>query len=173
MAAFPFEVEGVELVPATDVAGGYEVPKYWLRLHLWTGVVLEDTYGGKPVVEVDGEPLFAELAILRLLEADGWDGVWVDTYRRVFRRGLPGAPAAELPRQQRETFNAIVAENGGTRGCWDVFAWRGDVKVFAEAKRRGRDRVRRNQGCWLDSAVRAGVPVGAFAVVEWDLDSGD
>ena len=170
MATLPFEVGGVELVPAEEMGGGHEVPKYRLRLRAWKGVALEDTYGGKAVVEVDGEPLFAELAILRLLEADGWDGVWVDTYRRTFRRGLPGSPAAELPRQRRESFNAIVGENGGTRGCWDVFAWRGDVEVFAEAKRRGRDRMRPNQHRWLASALRAGVPVDAFGVVEWDLD---
>jgi hypothetical protein len=160
------------LVPAADDVRGYEVPKYWLPLPPWTGVALEDTYGGKAVVEVDGEPLFAELAILRLLEADGWEGVWVDTYRRAFRRGLPGSPAAELPRRPREVFDAIVAENGGTRGCWDVFAWREDATAFAEAKRRGRDRMRPNQHRWLSAAIRAGVPLAAFAVVEWDFDGG-
>jgi hypothetical protein len=116
VATLPFEVGGVEFVSGTADANGYEVPKYWLVLRPWTGVALEDTYGEKAVVEVDGEPLFAELAILRLLEADGWTGVWVDGYRRVFRRHLPGSPPVELPTQQRKIFDTIVAENGGTRG---------------------------------------------------------
>jgi hypothetical protein len=37
-------------------------------------------YGGKPLIDHDGETVFAELAILRLLLATGWDGVWVEVY---------------------------------------------------------------------------------------------
>jgi hypothetical protein len=42
--------------------------------------VLPQTYTNKPLVQVDHESLFGELAILRLLQKDGWDGVWVDTF---------------------------------------------------------------------------------------------
>ena len=51
----------------------------------WTGEFKGDTYGNKPLVDMDGEPMFAELAILRHLQKDGWDGVWVDTFSRRYR----------------------------------------------------------------------------------------
>jgi len=44
--------------------------------------VLSSTYTSKPLVQaITGESLFGELAILRALEGDGWDGVWVDTFQ--------------------------------------------------------------------------------------------
>ena len=55
----------------------------------WKGKPIRDTYGGKAVLEFDGKPVFAELAILGTIQKAGWDGVWVDTYRRKFRRSLP------------------------------------------------------------------------------------
>ena len=57
------------------------IPKATPRFRRWTGSTVVDTYGGKAVVDLDGEPLFAELATLRLLQRDGWDGVWIDTFR--------------------------------------------------------------------------------------------
>jgi hypothetical protein len=45
---------------------------------------IHDTYGGKTIVNLNGEALFAELAILHLVENDGWDSLWVDTYRNRF-----------------------------------------------------------------------------------------
>ena len=50
----------------------------------WSGPPIADSSCGKPVLEFKGKPLFAELAILRILETDGWNGVWVDSYRRRF-----------------------------------------------------------------------------------------
>ncbi len=83
---------------------------------------------------------------------------------------MPGLTApAELPVEHRARFDAIAEENGGTRGCWDVYAWYDDDVLFAEAKRRGRDRLRPSQHQWLAAALRAGVPLDAFIVVEWNL----
>jgi hypothetical protein len=65
------------------------VPRCHCLFRLWQGKPIQDTYGGKAILEFDGEPVFAELAILGTLQRAGWDGVWVDTYRRKFRRSLP------------------------------------------------------------------------------------
>ena len=46
----------------------------------WTGAPIPFDYGKKPVLEHQGEPCFAELMILRLLNESGWEGAWVATY---------------------------------------------------------------------------------------------
>ena len=71
----------------------------------WQGAPI-DTYGHKAVIDSSGEPLFAELAILRLLQAGGWQGVWVDTYRRRFRRSLP-PQFCELPAHAEGFLNKV------------------------------------------------------------------
>jgi len=45
----------------------------------WAGETPSDTFGGKPVLELDGEMVFAELAILRIFERAGWDAGLIAT----------------------------------------------------------------------------------------------
>jgi hypothetical protein len=61
------------------------VPKCSPAFRPWCGPEIQDTYNGKQLLDVGGKPAFAELAILWALREAGWDGVWIDTYRRVFR----------------------------------------------------------------------------------------
>ena len=65
------------------------IPRCGYMFSPWRGTPILDTYGGKAVLDWNGNPVFAELAILGVLERAGWDGVWVDTYRRKFRRSMP------------------------------------------------------------------------------------
>ena len=73
-----------EVLEAMVVPSGDEVhvPKARPTFNQWTGDFEGDTYGNKPLVDMDDEPMFAELAILRLFRKEGWDGVWVDTFSR-------------------------------------------------------------------------------------------
>ena len=64
--------------------------KYHETFEAWRGPAIADTYGNKPVLDWHGEPLFAELVVLRQWQARGWDGVWVDSFRRQFRNGHDG-----------------------------------------------------------------------------------
>lgn len=61
-----------------------EIPTWRIQFPKWHGSPLPETlrktYTSKPLVEIDGEPLFGELAILRCLQKDGWTGYWVDTF---------------------------------------------------------------------------------------------
>ena len=59
-----------------------EITKYRIRFEPADPPRLENSelkgsYTKKPLVNVDGESLFGELAILRVLQKDGWDGVWM------------------------------------------------------------------------------------------------
>lgn len=145
----------------------------------WRGESLQDSFGGKPTIEWDGAPCFAELAILRLFLSAGWSGRWVETYgvpntQPKFllewtcsginaERTVPPDDAAVVSR-----LAAIASRNCGRySGCWDVVAWAGGRIVFAEAKWSHKDRLRSTQLGWLASAVSEGIAPEDFLIVEW------
>ena len=147
-----------------------EVLKCVVIFEKWEGVPVKDSYGGKTVIDYCHKPLFAELVILRMLQESGWRGVWVDTYRKKFRDNLPElSQPINLPPQQENTLNKIIKENGGLRGCWDVFAWKENRVMFAESKRRFKDAIRDTQKRWLETSLQLGFPLESFLLVEWDL----
>jgi hypothetical protein len=112
--------------------------------------------------------MFAELAILHMLRADGWDGVWVDTYRGAMRVGWPDQIRV-LPPMPEAIYQRVVKCNGGRRsGCWDVFAWRGSEIRFVEAKRLKKDDIRKSQRGWLEAGLAAELSLSSFLFVEWD-----
>jgi hypothetical protein len=124
--------------------------------------VLAATYTSKPLVSVGGDAMFGELAIVRTLERDGWEGVWVDTFHgRRFWRAMPhrGDPVA-LPPAARARYDVIVAANDDrASGFFDVLAWRGGQFVYLEDKGAG-DRPNRNALRWMAAALDAGVTPG-------------
>lgn len=137
----------------------------------WCGDPLPDTYGGKAVLDFEGHPVFAEVGILRLLEKQDWDGVWVDTYRRKFRKDLSSRDSVTLPEPVKLLFERLVEANGGQKGFWDVISWQQGHCLFIESKRKGRDSIRLNQLRWLESALGQGLPPDSFLIFEWNLKS--
>ena len=129
--------------------------------------VLAPTYIAKPLVTFDGAAMFGELAVLRWLETDGWEGVWVDTFHgRRFWRAMPhrSAPVA-LPDPARALYDRIVAANGGrASGFFDVMAWRDGHTTFVEYKGPG-DRRNANERAWIAAALAAGVSEHDLLVV--------
>jgi hypothetical protein len=145
-----------------------QIPKSNPTFSKWSGVQPEDTYGNKTVLDFEGEPVFAELAILRIFQKDGWNGVWVDSYRRRFRKTYWGSETdALLPEEQILLLNDIYKIAGINSGCWDVFSWKKQKVVFAEAKRKGKDKIRENQVRFLEAALSLGLNVDSFLIVEW------
>ncbi|HET7458608.1 MAG TPA: hypothetical protein VFJ74_13260 [Gemmatimonadaceae bacterium] len=136
---------------------------------------LAATYTSKPLVTFRGAPLFGELAVLRWLEADGWEGVWVDTFHgRKFWRDMPhrSAPVI-LPPAPRALYDRIVAVNGGrASGFFDVMAWRGAQTAFVEYEGPG-DRAGRNRSAWIDAALGAGVAAADLLLVSAATDDDD
>jgi hypothetical protein len=49
-----------------------QIPKTQPVFRLWGGEFTGDTWGNKTLIDVDGTPMFAELAILKLFQKDGW-----------------------------------------------------------------------------------------------------
>ena len=140
---------------------------------------LRSTYLAKPVVTVGDEILFGELAILRYLEKDDWEGVWVDSFHSsknqdVFWSAMPPeGKAPSFPSRVQERFNEIKSKNNGRiSGFFDVFAWKNegqnykDDYVFIEYKGRG-DSPNDNEDPWVDAATSAGVEPNQLFIVHY------
>lgn len=150
-----------------------DAPRCHLNLTRWVGEEVP-TYGGKTILNYMGEPLYAELVVLRMLQNAGWTGVWVDTYRRTYRTGLPdegkntvakddvvdAPPFAQFP----EAFTKFG-------GCWDIVAWKDEQIVFCECKRQKHDAIRDTQLTWLEDRLGEGANVDQFIIVEWSIES--
>lgn len=146
------------------------VAKYFLRFKEWKEKPIPNTYGNKAVIDWNGEPVFAELAVLKLFQSHGWNGVWVDSYRRKYRIGLPDvAEPIELPDEQKGIIDAIRAKTGKSGGCWDVFVWNGDRIIFMELKRSKKDAIQKSQLLWLEASLDAKFDQNNFALIEWDI----
>lgn len=146
------------------------IQKYFLHFNQWKGAPIPNTYNGKAVIDWNDEPVFAELAVLHLFQSHGWNGVWVDSYRRKYRIGLPDvAEPIDLPEKQRQFIDSIRTKTGRHGGCWDILAWKGDRILFIELKRSKKDRIQHTQDDWLSASLESGLTNKNFALVEWDL----
>lgn len=165
------------------------VPGVSMRFPKWTGEPFADDFGKKAAafVELEGEHLFAELAVLRLLEKDGWSGRWVNTQGGKGEVWKFVTEWRDVPRQEqknrviedadpRQLLARIAGMNKPARyrGCWDVFAWRGEEIAFVECKRttaKSNEVVSKDQENWLRSALYIGdarVTLDSFCFVQWD-----
>src|ERR1035438_8950065 len=128
----PTATERIELPSGKVVRIAKATPVF----KLWTGRPVKDTYGGKAVLSFYRKPQFAELGILRIFERDGWEGVWVDTYRNnKFRTRFWPPNAVALPKDKESLLNLTYETAESEHGCFDVFCWKGRNYIFAESKR--------------------------------------
>lgn len=59
------------MLPSGEVV---KIPKASVSFDAKTGDVIPDTYGCEAVLDINGA---VEPAILRILQSDGWSGVWI------------------------------------------------------------------------------------------------
>jgi len=166
----------------TQQSVALRLPLVNIQLQKWDGALVADTFGGKGLLSLDGEPAFAELVLLRMFQASGWEARWVETYGRprmapMFLNNwtvtsiknqtnvpITHAPVAEL-------LHTIALQNGNTYGgCWDIVAWKNDRIIFAELKRAKKDRMQPTQIKWADAALACGLSTDNFLIVEWDFE---
>jgi hypothetical protein len=132
-------------------------------------------YGGKPLLNHDGEVCFAELAIMRDCLADGWGAVWASAFggRMRWRDRMPtgwgGGSDTTVPAHVEDLLHRLWRESG-CKACFDVVAWQGERVRFYEAKRRKRDRLTDGQLKLVAAALRLGLlSADDFIIVRWDL----
>lgn len=157
------------------------IPKIELQLRRWDGISLNNTLNGKPLIDFDSHPVFAELCLYELMRLSGWQARWIETYGSPAKapRLLTAWADDRLTVQKHEPITdlwvasllqRIADVNGGTyAGCWDVVGWHQDQLVFAELKRRKQDRIRATQLGWLEAALQLGLQPHNFLLVEWDF----
>lgn len=173
------------LMPTGERVG--ELPSVFMRFPTWKGPPFVDAYGKKndSMIDLDGEHLFAELAILRLLERDGWEGRWINTTGggEISRyltdwRDVPRQEQKSRPIQDdgARAMLYAIADRSGNRygGCWAGFAWRDNSYMFFEAKRQApkdKDRLKSAQEAWVRAALclrEQLLSARNFVFVQWD-----
>jgi hypothetical protein len=127
-------------------------------------------YGRKPVIDCDGVPLFAELAIIPVLKQQGYeDAVWVDSYRKSFRNEMLPKKCTPPP-HVLALHSKIRGQNSASwAGCFDLMAWKGEVVSFVELKSKGHDKMRDEGLLWVENALNVGVSLDRFSICEWEF----
>lgn len=129
---------------------------------------LPASYVSKPLVTFDGAAMFGELAVLRWLEVDGWDGAWLDTvHDRTSWRHMPtrSSPVSLPPTAQALYDRIVEANDGRASGAFDVIAWRGQQTIFVEYAAPGEQSLTKSQHRWIDAALDAGVSANDLLIV--------
>ena len=159
-----------------------EVPKCILKFQKWNGTPVKETFGGKPILTVDGEPMFAEMALASTFINDGWQARWLETTGRKYKEPMCIAQWEDNKYENQKhapiedenvarMLNAIVKRNNNSyAGCWDVIAWKDGQIIFAEAKRNSKDIIRQAQINWLSAALSLGLTPDNFLVVQWEFN---
>ncbi len=162
--------------------GSTPIPQRDLLFHAWSGNPLAHTFGGKAVIDFEGLPMFAELAIAETLKKEGHSTRWAETYGRGNKLPLfltewldrPYGEQKDVPIAEQWILNILAGiaslNNGSYAGCWDVLAWKGDKLLFVESKRNKRDSVRDSQVAWLVAGLEYGLTPENFLVVQWDFE---
>jgi hypothetical protein len=146
------------------------VPGYARTEVHWRGE-LPTAFGSVPnklAFSFDGAALYPELIVVRLLERAGWSAAWRKNWNTVaYWRDIgepiePSALAVSIVDQ--------VSRQAGHVAPWDIVAWRDRELRFLVSRSGGGQRVGAYLANWLDAALRMGIPLGCFAIVEHQAD---
>lgn len=162
-------------------SGKCNILKYELTLNEWKGKAIQNTFGGKVLVDVNGNASFAELAVVDYLKKHGWNARWVETYGRppmepfmltewndVCYREQVHVPIIDA--EIYETLLGIAKLNGNRfSGCWDIVAWKNGYISFLEVKRNKRDCIRSSQINWLKASLAYGLNCNNFIIIQWNI----
>ena len=143
------------------------VQRFCTTFASYTGDEKIPSYGGKAVIEDDGRPTYAEFAALSLFLKLGWNGMWVDSFRKQKRLSL--SEEAQCPESISSLLKSIALITGTETGVFDLVLWRERTILFLELKRLARDRIRNTQIEWIKAALSVGVDLDCFAILQWDL----
>jgi hypothetical protein len=134
----------------------------------WSGAPVTEDYGSTDLVSLAGAPTSPVLAVLRILQGAGWQGVWIDPVGHIFREDHRAAPPVlELPSAARQVLDRIQQASRSRKGVWDLLAWHDEHVLFALVLRKDRDRVRSHRLSWLETALTQGLTPESFAIIEW------
>jgi hypothetical protein len=134
-------------------------------------IVLDRAYSARPLVLVDKQATFPELALLALFKGAGWLGVWVDgQHRKYFDRMPNQSKGISLDTYVNQSLARIAENNGKSKaGCWDLVLWADRSLVFVSVLAAGGvPGISEARIQWLAAAIRSGFSPQQFICVEWD-----
>lgn len=149
------------------------LPLYHIVFKKWAGKSPTFDFGRKPIVDYQGKPVFAELAILKLFIALGWDGVWVESYGGIhFLKEMPKSwklakDHISIPKD-KEALLKNIQKAGKTTACFDVLIWKDNDIIFCESKHKGKDKLTNAQIKFIEGALSCGVPEKSLLIAEWE-----
>lgn len=158
----------VEQISASLPSSGrsVSVPAYVRREIAWRGELPANFHvvPNKPAFAHGGSATYPELIVVHLLEAAGWGAAWhknwkTEAYWRDIGQEVAPSPLALAIVEQ-------VSRQAGHGAPWDIVAWRGRELRLLTSKVGGGKRMGAYLANWLDAALRMGIPIGCFAVVE-------
>ena len=150
--------------------GTVSLPVYGRSESRWKGS-LPTSFGtvpNKDALDLDGVPVYPELLVVQLLERAGWGAAWRKNWGgTAFWRDIrdPVTPPA-LPLSILEQ----VSRQAGHETPWDIIAWRGRELRMLVCRTDDGQRVGAYLANWLDAALRMGIPLGCFAIVQLQLE---
>ena len=94
---------------------------------------LDRAYSAKPLVLVEKQLTFPEIAILSFFKKMGWEGAWVDSQHRKFFDRMPNqSKGMSLDSHAAQVISRIAQYNDNSRaGCWDLVLWVERAVAFA------------------------------------------
>ena len=157
-------------VDLPSTRAGVQLPIYVRRELRWRDP-LPATFGAVPnkqAIAFGGAPTYPELVIVQLLERAGWNAAWRKNWGGLaYWRGIREPivpPALTLSILEQ------VSRQAGHDSPWDIVAWRGRELRLLVSRGDGSQRVSAYVANWLDAALRMGIPLGCFGIVEHHLE---
>jgi hypothetical protein len=147
---------------------GHLIATSFYEFEIWEGKPIENNYGGKTVLFYNNQPFFSELVALQIFIEQGFNGVWVDTFKKKYRIGLPeNTEPVFLPTEIQNKLEVLLKINGSSKGVWDLLLWKNDQLKFVELKRITKDKIRTTQINFLKSCLSCGLKTDQFEILEW------
>jgi hypothetical protein len=166
-----------------DLGAGRQafVRRYRAQLHECAEkppIGLDRAYSAKPLVLVEKQVAFPEIAILSFFKKMGWGGAWVDSQHRKFFDRMPNqSKGMSLLAHAGQAVARIAQYNNNSRvGCWDLVLWADRAVAFAAvvgvppgADKGGStsSEVGEARTRWIAAAMKSGLSASQFVVVEW------
>ncbi|AIF82309.1 hypothetical protein NTE_00227 [Candidatus Nitrososphaera evergladensis SR1] len=185
-ALYPFFPKGLEPDHEHVILGlEVSVPATNIVFKRWKGKPIKDDMAGKPVVEYEGKPMFAELAIVKMAVRSGWSAFWQKAYPvrqsgpyyySEWREDVPRkdqVTSSSLNSAYQEQVQASIARYNGNsfRGCWEVIAWNKGRTLYMKSMQSKKDTIRDNQVRWFSASLSAGLRRKEnFLVVNWQFE---
>lgn len=182
MTTIPFNINEIYREPYLYSNREYLIPTICLYFPKWNGQGFENSFGKKPLICLDGKPMFAEQALQHLFLAEGWRSRWISTYAAP--RDKPRFLSNWIDKPINEQINQPIQDTGASGllqriaerndgsfyGCWDVFGWNNSDFLFVESKHSKKDSIRDTQLRWLNYGLMEGLSINNFLIVQWDFE---